>query len=188
MERREGLLAAFPKTWILEDGSKVTVRPMVKQDRDRLALFFKRIGEDEMRLLKDDVTDMRVIDRWIETLNYDRVLPLVVEANGRIIADASLHRRKGGWRRHLGGVRVVVDPALRHKGLASKLIDELTDIARTEGLDRLYAEIPADDKAAIDVFEPRGFKRVALFERNILDRAGKYHDLAVYHLDLAKRR
>jgi L-amino acid N-acyltransferase YncA len=181
-------LIAFPKTWVLEDGSTVAVRPMVKQDRDRLALFFKRIGEDEMRFLKDDVTDIRVIDHWIEALNYDRVLPLVAEVNGRIIADASLHRRKEGWRRHLGGVRVVVDPAFRHKGLASKLIDELADIAKKEGLDRLYAEIPADDKAAIDVFQTRGFKRVALFERNILDRAGKYHDLAVYHLELAERR
>lgn len=188
MEQREGPLAAFPKTWVLEDGSKVTVRPMVKQDRDRLALFFKRIGEEEMRFLKDDVTDIRVIDHWIEILNYARVLPLVAEVSGRIIADASLHRRKEGWRRHLGGVRVVVDPAFRHQGLASKLIDELTDIARKEGLDRLYAEIPADDKVALDVFQARGFKRVALFERNILDRAGKYHDLAVYHLDLTERR
>lgn len=188
MERREALLAAFPKSWVLEDGTKVAVRPMVKQDRDRLALFFKRIGEDEMRLLKDDITDIRVIDRWIETLNYDRVLPLVVEVDGRIIADASLHRRKEGWRRHLGGVRVVVDPAFRHKGLASKLIDELTGIAAREGLDRLYVEIPADDEAAIDVFEKLGFTRVALFERNILDRTGTYHDLAVYHLELAGRR
>lgn len=188
MARTEALAAAFPKTWVLQDGSKVAVRPMGKQDRDKLALFFKRVGEDEMRLLKDDVTDMRVIDRWIETLNYDRVFPLVVEVDGRLIADASLHRRKEGWRRHLGGVRVVVDPAFRHKGLASKLIDELTDIATREGLDRLYAEIPADDKAAIDVFEKRGFSRVALFERNILDREGTYHDLAVYHLELAGRR
>lgn len=188
MERREAVLAAFPKSWVLEDGTKVAVRPMVKQDRDRLALFFKRVGEDEMRLLKDDVTDIRVIDHWIETLNYERVLPLVAEVNSRIIADASLHRRKEGWRRHLGGVRVVVDPAFRHKGLASKLIDELTDIATREGLDRLYAEIPADDKPAIDVFQARGFTQVALFERNILDRTGKYHDLAVYHLELAGRR
>ena len=68
------------------------------------------------------------------------------------------------------------------------LIDELTDIAVKEGIERLYTELPTDDRAAIDVFQKRGFKLVARFERNILDRAGKYHDLGVYHLDLAERR
>ncbi len=187
MERGEKLLAEFPKTWILEDGTRVAVRPMVKQDRDRLALFFKRIAEDELRFLRDDVTDLRVIDYWIERLNYDRVLPLVADINGRIVADASLHRRKEGWRRHLGDVRVVADPEYRHRGLASRLINELTDIARKEGLERLYAEIPADDQAAIEVFQARGFTQVARFDRNILDLAGKYHDLALFHLELAQK-
>lgn len=188
MLRTEALLADYPKSRVLDDGTKVTVRPMVKQDRDKLALFFKHVPEEELYFLKEDVTDTRTIDHWVETLNYSRVLPLLVEVNGRIIADASLHRRREGWRRHLGGVRVVVDPRFRQKGLASHLIEELTDLARKEGLDRLYAEIPADDQAAIQVFQARGFTRVAMFERNILDRAGKYHDLAVYHLELAERR
>jgi GNAT superfamily N-acetyltransferase len=181
-------LAGFPKTWILDYGTKVTVRPMVREDRDKLADFFKRIPEGELRFLKDDVTDIRVIDQWVRDLNYDRVLPLVAEASDRIIADGSLHRRKEGWRRHLASVRVVVDVAHRHKGLASRLIDELADIAIKEGIERLYTELPTDDRAAIEVFQKRGFKPVARFERNILDRAGKYHDLSVYHLDLAARR
>ncbi len=187
MIKAETLLADFPKSWTLDDGTKVSVHPMVKHDRDRLALFFKHLPEEELRFLRDDVTDMRVIDQWIYNINYDRVLPLVVAVNSRIVADASLHRRKEGWRRHLGGVRIVADPTFRHKGLASKLIDELTDIARKEGLERLYAEIPVDDQAAIEVFQARGFAKVALFERNILDRAGKYHDLAMYLLELSQK-
>ena len=182
------ILAGFPKTWVLDYGAKVTVRPMVKEDRDKLAEFFKKIPEGDLKFLKDDVTDVRVIDQWVLDLNYERVLPLVVEMNGRIIADASLHRRKEGWRRHLASVRVVVEVAHRHKGLASRLIDELVDIAMKEGIERLYTELPADDRPAIDVFLKRGFKLVARFERNILDRAGKYHDLSLYHLDLATRR
>jgi len=188
MPRIAEVLAGFPKTWILAYGAKVIVRPMVKEDRDGLVDFFKKIPEGDFRFLKDDVADARVIDQWVRDLDYERVLPLVVEKDGRIIADASLHRRKEGWRRHLASVRVVVDPTHRHKGVASRLIDELTDIAVKEGIERLYTELPTDDRAAIDVFQKRGFKLVARFERNILDRAGKYHDLAVYHLDLAERR
>jgi L-amino acid N-acyltransferase YncA len=188
MGKTAELSTRFPKTWVLDYGAKATVRPMVKEDRDRVVEFFKQFPEAELRFLKDDINDPRVIDRWVRDLNYERVLPLVVEKEGRIIADASLHRRKEGWRRHLAGVRVVVDPTQRHKGLASRLIDELVDIAAQEGIERLYAEIPADDRAAIDVFQKRGFKLAARFERNIVDREGKYHDLAVYHLDLATRQ
>lgn len=188
MIKVKSLVADYPKTWVLGDGSKVTIRPMDKQDREKLALFFKHIPEAELRFLKDDVTDVRVIDQWIQNVNYDRVLPLIALAADRIVADASLHRRKEGWRRHLGGIRVAVDPIYRHKGLASRLIDELADIAKREDLERLYAEIPADDIPAVDVFEGRGFREVARFARNIIDREGKYHNLAVYHLDLTARR
>lgn len=187
MTKATQLLSEFPKDWVLEDGTKVTVRPMVKQDRDRLALFFKHIPQGELRFLKDDVTDMRIIDQWIYKMDYDRVLPLIADVNGRIVADASLHRRKEGWRRHLGGVRVVVDPEFRHRGLAAGLIVELIDIARMEGLERLYAEIPADDQPALDVFHGRGFKEVVLFRQNILDREGKYHDLALLQVELSKK-
>ncbi|MFQ5847497.1 MAG: GNAT family N-acetyltransferase [Candidatus Methylomirabilales bacterium] len=188
MTMTAGPLTEYPKTWVLAEGTKAVVRPMLREDRDRLALFFKRIPEEELHFLKDDVTDLRIIDRWIETLDYNRVLPLIVEVGSRIVADASLHRRREGWRRHLGGVRVVVDPAYRHKGLAAGLIVELIDIAGREGLERLYAEIPADDAGAVEVFENRGFKQVARFDRNIVDRTGEYHDLTVYHLDLAEKR
>lgn len=181
----EPLLADYPKTWNLTGGLQVTVRPMTADDRDALVAFFQGIPKADLRFLKDDVTKPEIIDRWIEQLDYDRVLPLVAEVDGRIVADATLHRRKEGWRRHLGGLRVVVDPEFREHGLASRLIDELVDVATDEGLERVYAEIPTDAAAAMEVFEERGFRKVAVFEQNIVDLDGKYHDLAVLHLDLA---
>jgi ribosomal protein S18 acetylase RimI-like enzyme len=187
MTRADRLLIDFPQTWALEDGTQVTARPMVKEDRDKLAEFFKRIPDQELRVLKDDVTGGTVIDQWAQSLDYDRVLPLVVEIGGRIIADATLHRRRQGWRRHLGGVRVVVDPKFRHRGLASRLLAELAEVATREGLMRLYVELPADDKPAIELFRARGFKEVARFGDYILDRKGRYHDLVVLHLDLIYR-
>jgi ribosomal protein S18 acetylase RimI-like enzyme len=187
MPAPERLLIDYPQVWELEDGTDVTVRPMVKGDRDKLVEFFKRIPEQELRVLKDDVTGGTIIDQWVQGLDYDRVLPLVVEIGGRIIADATLHRRRQGWRRHLGGVRVVVDPEFRHRGLASQLVAELAEVATREGLMRLYVELPADDKPAIELFRARGFKEVARFGDYILDRKGKYHDLVVLNLDLIYR-
>src|SRR3972149_1883270 len=93
----ERLLIDYPQLWELEDGTEVTVRPMVKEARDKLAEFFKRIPDQELRVLKDDVTGGTVIDQWAQSLDYDRVLPLVVEIGGRIIADATLPRRRQSW-------------------------------------------------------------------------------------------
>jgi ribosomal protein S18 acetylase RimI-like enzyme len=180
-------LIDYPQLWELQDGTEVTVRPMVKEDRDKLVEFFRRIPDQELRVLKDDVTGGTVIDQWVQSLDYDRVLPLVVEVGGRIIADATLHRRRQGWRRHLGGVRVVVDPEFRHRGLGSRLLAELAEVATREGLTRLYVELPADDTRAIDLFLARGFKEVARFADYILDRNGRYHDLVVLNLNLVYR-
>lgn len=54
-----------------------------------------------------------------------------------------------------------------------------------EGLERLYAEIPAKNAAALDAFRKRGLQQVARFVRTIIDPAGTYHDLVVLNLDLA---
>lgn len=183
--RVQPFLADYPKTWNLREGIQVKVRPMTADDRDALVEFFRDTPNEDLRFLKEDVTNPQVIDGWIENLDYDRVLPLVAEADDRIVADASLHRRKEGWRRHLGGLRVAVEPEFREHGLASRLIDELVEIASKEGLDRVYAEVPSDAEAAMEVFEERGFVKVAEFEQNILDLEGNYHDLTVMHLDLA---
>ena len=69
----ERLLIDYPQLWELEDGTEVTVRPMVKEDRDKLAEFFKRIPDQELRVLKDDVTGGTVIDQWAQRLDYDRL-------------------------------------------------------------------------------------------------------------------
>ena len=39
---------------------------------------------------------------------------LLAVADGRIIADASLHQQLGGWKRHIGRVSVLVHPDSSH--------------------------------------------------------------------------
>jgi hypothetical protein len=43
MPKTEMLLAEFPKAWTLEDGTRVTVRAMVKEDRDPVARFERNV-------------------------------------------------------------------------------------------------------------------------------------------------
>ena len=65
-----------------------------------------------------------MIQGWIGNLNYSRILPLLAFLGSRIVADATLHRESGGWSRHLGKVRMTIDPEFRASGLARQLLQE----------------------------------------------------------------
>jgi GNAT superfamily N-acetyltransferase len=160
---------------------------MVAEDEDALRAFFLRIPEGDRFFLKDNVVAPEVIAGWTRNLNYGRVLPLVAEVEGRIVADATLHRRYGGAIRHNCEVRVVVDPAYRQRGLGSALLHELLDLAYKEGLEAATFELvegPQDE--ALDAARRAGFVESARFANHVKDPDGKLHDLVIMWTSLGK--
>ena len=86
-------LKEFPKQVTLRDQTVVTLRPMVREDQEGLLAFFRRLAPEDRQFLKDDVTRPEIIQAWTRDLNYDRVLPILAEWEGRIVGDATLHRQ-----------------------------------------------------------------------------------------------
>lgn len=115
------------------DGELI-VRPMRSEDEQALAEFFKRMPVDERRLFKDDVTSSNVIRGWIRNLDYSNILPLLVFEGARVVADASLHRDRRGWSRHVAEIRVSIDPEYRNRGLARMLLQEFIDLGPSSEL------------------------------------------------------
>lgn len=175
----------YPKKIALKDGTPVVFRTMGSRDREAVYAFFRRIPEEDRKFLKEDVSKPEVIDGWFEEINYARVLPLLAEVDGQVVADATLHRRPAGWLRHVGEIRLVVDPAYRRKGLGAHLVEELVQIAIEEGLEKLYAEVIAEERAAIKALERFGFQRVAVIPGLVKDQAGAPRDLVILLLNLA---
>lgn len=178
------MLAGYPKQVALETGTAVTVRPMVKEDADKLHAFFARVPAEDRLFLRDDVSRRDVIDAWARELDYEKVLPLVAEVGNNIVGDATLHRRKSGWTSHVGKVRIVIDKDYRGKGLGTRLIEELIAIAKKGGLELLVAEVMADQKTALAAFRDLGFEREAVLYNHVKDQAGKEHNLVVMIKDL----
>lgn len=173
------MLNDYPKEFTLKKGQKVTLRPMVKEDKDKLYEFFKNLPEKDRHVLKDDVAKQETIEYWVQNLNYDRVLPLVAEWEGKIVGDATLHRPLHGWQRHVGEIRVVVAKDFRRLGLASILCMEIFGIALKAGLDKIVAEMMADQKEAVRVFQKLGFVKEAILGQHVMDMMGKKHDLLI---------
>ena len=173
------MLTGYPKQVKLQTGTTVTIRPMVKEDTDKLHAFFSRVPREDRLFLRDDVSKREVIDEWARGLDYEKILPLLAEVGGNIVGDGTLHRRKFGWTGHVGKVRLVIDKDYRGKGLGTVLIQELIDIANKGGLELLVAEVMGVQTGAIAAFKSSGFEEEHVFYNHVKDQAGKEHNLVV---------
>lgn len=181
-------IGMYPKKVGLRDGTKITLRPMVKEDTEPLLQFFLAIPESERWFLKDDVTSPRTMQHWADSVDYKRSLPiLAMDEDGRVVADAVLIRRRGGSRSHVAEFRIVVAPDYRHRGLGVMLIRELCDIANDAGLEKVVAEmvVGAEDDA-ISAVEWMGFYKVATLEGMARDQQGKDCDVVVMTMPLGR--
>ncbi|MBI3857499.1 MAG: GNAT family N-acetyltransferase [Planctomycetes bacterium] len=169
-------LERFPKAL----PGQLTLRPMNASDEAALIAFFKRIPVEERQLFREDVTRLSMIQGWIRNLDYGRVLPLLVFRGQRIVADATLHRDQGGWSRHLGKLRLTLDPEFRRQGLARRLLQELIALAKPLGVAVMEAEILDVQEQAALLLEDMGFQHVATLPQHAIDLAGRVHDLRVY--------
>jgi GNAT superfamily N-acetyltransferase len=158
---------------------------MDASDESALIAFFKRIPVDERQLFREDVTQVPVIQGWIRNLDFRCVLPLLVFQGARIVADATLHRDRAGWARHLGKVRITLDPDFRRQGLARLLMQEFIGLAKGLGIAVLEAEILDVQNHAALLFEDMGFQCVATLPQHAIDLAGRVHDMLVYALTVS---
>lgn len=174
----------YPKEIELKDGRKVTIRPMTKEDGSDLLTFFRSLREVDRMNMRDDVTNPEVVQKWVDNLDYDYVFPLLAIDEGRIVADASIHRNTHGWSKHVGQIRVSVHYDLQGKGLGYHMAREIFVIAHSMEIDKVLAEMMDNQTGAIKVFEKLGFQMAVRFKNHVRDLEGKLHDLVVMSVDI----
>ena len=180
------VLKEFPKEVLLSRNNlQVSIRPLLPGDAAELLAFFSRIPEEDRFFLKEDVTSPEVISTWAEQIDYDRVVPLVGLMDGEIVADATLHRHRAGARRHIGEIRVVVDPRYRNMGLGTLMIREVVDIAYDNAMDAVIFElVEGKEDNAIAVVKSLGFQELTSLPSFVKDPEGQPHDLVLLQLTL----
>jgi GNAT superfamily N-acetyltransferase len=177
-------LQKFPKVVTLKDSTKVTLRPLRRDDEKDFHKLFLGIPEPERMFIKHRVIDLEVIRDWCRNIDYGRNLPLVALINGKIIGDATLHQQLGGWKRHVGRVSVLVHPEFRGRGLARALVGEIIEIARSASLEKVEAEFIGEQAAAIKMFAMLGFSQLLRLEDYVKDMQAITHDYILMGLDL----
>ena len=173
-------LTRYPRK--TEDG--LVLRPLEAKDEAALTDLFKRIPVNERQFFKDDVTDSSVVKGWCTNLDYENVFPLLAWDGDRIVGDASLHRERRGWSRHVARIRISLDPNYRRRGLATTLVKEFIDIAPNLQITILSAEILTVQEGGLKLFEELGFHCVATLPHQAIDLKGKVRDIAIYTLSV----
>lgn len=178
------MLEVFPKTVTLMDGALLALRLMSSDDENDLSRFFGSLPQETTRFLRNDVTDRKVIAGWMRELDYGKTLPIITEHDGKIVASLSLHRQTFGWGRHLGEVRIVIEPAFQRRGLGGLLLEEISRIGAGRGLRKLVARVVSTQTVVVTAFEKAGFRRTATLEKYVKDTKNHYADIAIMVKDL----
>jgi L-amino acid N-acyltransferase YncA len=172
------LLSAYPKKNRLPDGTTMTVRSLIPQDRAQMGEFFERVPEEDRVFLKEDLLNREEVEIWLDEIDVDRET-VMVAVSDRIVGVAVLECQRHGWSRHVGEIRIVADPSLRHRGLGHLLAHTIFDLAQHSGLEKLFAQMVADQPGPIRVFKRLGFRTEATLNDQVKDRHGGKHDLLV---------
>ena len=177
-------LKDIDKSFTSDDGISIEIRPLQASDEKALLGFFKNLPQPEVMFFKRRVTDPDVIKSWCENIELDSRLPLLALHEGKIIAVASLLQNKGGWKRHIGRISQSILPKYRQKGIAGKLVQELVDVARMAGLQKVEAEFIDKQEGGQKLFALLGFTHLLKLEDYVQDMQAINHDYVLMGMDL----
>jgi RimJ/RimL family protein N-acetyltransferase len=174
----------FPQEAVLRNGKRVLLRPFTGDDIDALFDFFGSLPAEVRRLAWDNIEDRSLVESWGHNIDYSKVFPLIALDGRKIVADATLHRRKGGPLRLVGRIKWLIDPAYRGQGLGATLANNFITIAREHGLRHLtcmpITEFEAD---AIRTLREIGFKEYRIPGYGV-DPDGNQYDMVKLVLKL----
>jgi ribosomal protein S18 acetylase RimI-like enzyme len=160
----------------------VRIRRLESGDSGELRAFLNRIPAADRNFFKEDVLDAATVDSWLRDGRGRRALAL--DDEGQVVGYAAV-LSASGWSRHVGEIRLVVDPAARRRGVGQSLARWAVLEGARLGLSKVFVEVVADQEPAIVMFQQFGFVGGGLLKDHILDRHGKPRDLVILSMNLA---
>ncbi len=169
----------FRQVVTLRDGARVLLRPLAKEDRQALLDFFLPITYEERRYMRHNVNDAELVSSWVDEVDYEKVFPLIALVGERIVGNATLHFLPGP-ERHRAEIRIFLAKDFKRRGLGTKMIQAMIDIARKRSLYLMEVKIVSDHVEVIKAMLKAGFQIVCTIEDYFMLPDGELRD--VVHL------
>jgi RimJ/RimL family protein N-acetyltransferase len=168
----------YPMSVPLAD-REVTLRWMEPADRDLVLAFARSLPEADLLFLRNDITQVEVVDAWIADLRAGRTQTLLVESAGRLVGYGSVHHHESLWTRHIGELLMLVGSEQRGHGLGRQLARHLLQIAKGLELQKLWVQMMSNFHGAQTLFHRLGFIPEAMLHDWVIDGAGRTHNLLI---------
>ncbi|MEX2236846.1 MAG: GNAT family N-acetyltransferase [Dehalococcoidia bacterium] len=165
---------------------RLTLRLMGPGDGEMISAFAAALPEHDLLFLRRDITKPAAVDNWLRGLERGNITTILAETEGKLQGYSSLDRGEVDWSPHVSELRVLVSPDARGNGLGRILIQEAFARALGMGIEKIFAQMTVDQKAAIASFEELGFRAEALLRDHVRDRKGVKHDLLILSNDVAR--
>jgi RimJ/RimL family protein N-acetyltransferase len=176
-------LARYRKVKTLPSGARLLLRPLTKEDKEGFVDLFARATERDLELFRSDAGDQAVVESWVDTLNLERVFPLIAIVDDKIVGDATLHFGEH-YRRHRAWVRIFLDGDYRRQGIGTLMLRTLIEIARRVGMHQLYAEVLTTQPQVIKAFQDLGFRPEITLSDYFMMNSGETLDMTILALQL----
>ena len=167
---------------------RLTFRLMTSADEQSMQSavlkFANNLADSDLVFLRMDITQPEVVREWINNIRLGRTSTILVEEEGKVVGYGNLHYSPLQWTSHIGEIRVLVENTLRGSGVGRILVNELTQLARGKGLEKIVAHIPSTLPRVRHMFEGLGFEPSALLTDWLKDRNYKTHDLIIMAREL----
>ena len=145
---------------------------------DDVWAFFQCIPEGDRTFVKQPVTDRETVARWLSDAASYR---FVARADNRIAGYLAVTPGVG-WSRHVGDLRLVVDPEMRRRGIGLLLARHGVKTAVDHGLAKVVVEVVAEQDSTVGLFNRLGFRAEALLIDHVQSPAGNVSDLLILTL------
>jgi len=140
----------------LGEGRRISIRPLGPEDRDGLAQGFERLGP-QSRYMRFFAPVARLSDTQLEYLtnidHHDHEALVAVDAATREGVGVARFVRVGDG---VAEAAVVVADDWQRRGVGARLLDELADRARAEGISTFQALVLADNAGALALLRNLG--------------------------------
>lgn len=178
-------LSRYPRTASYGD-SEVLFRLMTADDESDVLKFAGTLPKHDLLFLRRDITQPKVLSAWVNEIEAGSITSLLATQADKLLGCSAVVRDTHSWSPHVGELRVLLSPGLREQGLGRALIQESFIVALAQGLEKLTAQMTADQQAAIAVFEGMGFKPEALLRDHVRDNDGQKHDIVILSHDVGE--
>ena len=151
---------------ILRDGTTIRLRAVRDEDAELVLTLFGQMSERSLyyRFMMVPRLDLAEA-RKIVAIDYDQQMVIVAERGGALCGIAGYYRDP----QHTGRAEVAfaVADAMQGRGLGTRLLERLAEIARDRGVRAFDAYVLGDNLAMMDVFLQSGFALTQGLERGV---------------------